>query len=261
MHSFFARGSLVLIALLFSFPTLAERITVLDVPGSIPGTTSVFATDGGITVGTYQYPLSCTNIGNAFAEYAEYGFVFDGKNYQTFVHGFIGPSTTTFLPSDFPQGYGACQRVKILSFNKKGGIGYAVYHQNGQSVLPAPFLRSGIRDDFRTEIDLQTFMAPTYVRAPNGELAFLLQENDIWPYPTFINGRGQVAGVFYNGLSGGCGYWVITCIGQFLLEGNERYFNYTTQPSVVLEGNGIPPNERVIGFVAGGDNDRFRPVR
>jgi hypothetical protein len=248
----------VLTILLFSFPTLAQGITALDVPGSIPGTTSVFATDGGITVGTYQYPLFCNRFTFAFAEY---GFVFDGKNYQTFVHGLIAPSTSMFVPPDFPQGYGTCQRVKILSFNEKGGIGYAVYHTNGEEVLPEPFLRSGIRDDFRTEIDLQALMAPTYVSAPNGALAFLLQKNDVWPYPTFINSKGQVVGVFYNGLAGGCGYWVITCSGQFLLNGNNRYFNYTTQPSVVLEANGIPPNEPVIGFVENGDSGIFRPAR
>jgi hypothetical protein len=258
MLSIFAVSSVVLIILLSSFSALAQRTTALDVPGSIPGTTSVFARDGEVTVGTYQYPLFCNSFTFAFAEY---GFIFDGKHYQTFVHGLIGPSTNTFLPPDSPQGYGACQRVRILSFNKKGGIGYAVYHPNGEEVLPVPFLRSGIQDDFRTEIDLQTLMAPTYVRAPNGNLAFLLQQNDVWPYATLINNRGQVVGVFYNGLAGGCGYGVITCSGQFLIDGNHRYFNYTTQPLVVLEANGIPPNEQVIGFVENGNSGTFRPVR
>ena len=49
----------------------------LDVPGSIPGTTAIFAIDGGLTVGTYH-----PDIVDGFQDL--YGFLFDGASYTTF---------------------------------------------------------------------------------------------------------------------------------------------------------------------------------
>ena len=52
----------------------------LDVPGSIPGTTTIFAIDVALTVGTYR-----PDIPDGFED--RYGFLFDGATYTTFGPG------------------------------------------------------------------------------------------------------------------------------------------------------------------------------
>lgn len=235
--------SLVLVLLFGS----AARADSLDVPGSIPGTTTVFASDGGITVGTYQF-----QIGTVTGLDGQYGFIYDGTLYQTFVPGYVGapPAAGTFLVTSISP-VSAYDQVDILSFNKTGGIGYFVYNPlNGEDVICCGWVNSGFQNDFGTETDLRTLMddpSNAYVTAPDGEQ--VRQLYDTFSYPTYINSEGQVVGTFDNAVTGGgCGAFVLTCTGQFLLSDGSLYLNYTTEDYAPGSFGGVPPNEQVVGF-------------
>jgi hypothetical protein len=230
-----------------------------DVPGSIPGTTTVFQTDRGITVGTYDFKLNA-QFPQFPTIFGTYGFTFDGTNYETFLPGFIGPppaAGTLFPFGDFR----SYDQVDLLSFNKNGGIGYFAYNpvRSGEGVDCCGFVRSGLGDDFATETSLRALMlddpANRVFTAPDGTR--VQRTYDTWSYPTYINNEGQVVGNFFNGVTTGCdGLVVITCGGQFLLSDGNLYFNYTTIPNIF----GIPANTQLVGFVENGDSGTFRPV-
>jgi len=166
---------------------LSTRAEALDVPGSIPGTTTVFATDEGISVGTYDFQL-----GFPFdPQRGTYGFIFDGTDYRTFIPSFIGspPSDNTNPSGENLSGIGvfnALDQVNIRSFNKTGGIGYTITNQrSGEPTFDFGFVRSGIQDDFSTETNLFLLLDEhRFVTTPGGQPALVL--SDFVAVPTFI---------------------------------------------------------------------------
>ncbi len=233
-------ASLFLI-LVFDATARADSLS-LDVPGSVPGTTTIFQTDRGITVGTYDFdflPQLFPNPGT----FGTYGFIFDGTNYETFLPGFIGPPPAAGTLSPFGD-FRTNDKVQILAFNKNGGIGYFVRNDlNGEGVDTRCIgcVISGLSDNFSNEINLRELMRlskPYY---------------DTWSYPRFINNQGQVVGDFFNGVTTGCPFFLLLpCSGQFLLSDGHLYFNYTTQDSA------SPGDEKVVSFVENGNSGTYR---
>ncbi len=248
---------LVLLVLVLFFGVTA-RADSLDVPGSIPLTTTVFATDGGITVGTYQFLVGPTS-----SDYGTYGFIYNGTSYQTFIPGYVGapPAAGTTIDSSVSSAPAQYDQVDILSFNATGGIGYFTYNPlNGEHVICCGWVNSGEQDDFGTEFNLRLLMDEyADLTAPDGEQVARLY--DTWSYPTYINSEGQVVGTFNNAVTtGGCDVFVVTCTGQFLLSNGNLYFNYTTGNYAAGLFGGIPPNEQVVGFTEEGDSGIYTPV-
>jgi hypothetical protein len=239
-----------------SFPklTIANPIT-FNVPGSIPGTTTVFSTDRGVTVGTYQFSLGIFGT-------ATYGFVFDGTNYTAFMPEYYGPppSAGTLL---FPFGPNSADAdlVHVLSFNETGGIGMFVNNPlNGEGVdccgfvIPAP--GGGTSANFRPLMNPPSSGGVRTVVAPNGTVALLTY--DTWSYPTTINDIGQVVGTYTNCTTLGCGGAdVVSLGGQFLLSGGQLYFNYI--PDITAQHLNGFSSDPVVGFVENA-NGTFTPV-
>lgn len=249
------RSSLFAFAVLLAFGLGSAKATILlDVPGSVPGSTTVFATQGGITVGTYSFDYDTVGPTSA-----TYGFIYDGSTYRTFTSSFIGapPSAGTLIScSASPSCY--LDDVQITAFNKTGGIGYVVTGlSSADPSLERGWLRSGIQDDFSSSVFL-----PEAAEAAVGLVPGLLGGGTEW-VPTFINSSGQVVGNFFNCASDGCGPFLLTRGGQFLLSGGVAYFNYTVDGPATYDGtdlHGLVPGQNVIGFVENGDSGTFRPV-